>query len=332
MHKYIFAVFFTVIANISAAQKITLLHEGNGISIRGLSVVNDHTFWVSGHKGTVGLSVDAGKTIQWMQVPGYDSIDFRDIEAFSSTEAIIMGIASPAYILKTINAGKTWNLVYTNTNKDMFLDAMHWWNQQSGIIIGDPIDGKPFFIRTFNEGASWQQLPVDKLPTLSKGEACFASSGTNIVAYGKKEAVFISGGTTSRFFKRDQSVSIPIIQGKESTGANSIAVNKKLKKIIIVGGDFSAKDDTTRNCVISSDGGNTFTLSTTPPTGYRSCVQFITKNKAITCGLNGVDISADAGNHWRNISTTSFHVCQKAKNGKKIYFAGGNGRIGILEE
>jgi hypothetical protein len=42
--------------------------------------------------------------------------------------------------------------------------------------------------------------------------------------------------------------------GKESTGANSIAI-KKENTLIIVGGDFTQKNDTTKNCFISFDGG-----------------------------------------------------------------------------
>jgi photosystem II stability/assembly factor-like uncharacterized protein len=313
------------------AQKINILEQGKKVSIRGLSVVNDRTFWVSGNNGTVALSVDGGKTIKWMKVPGYDSIDFRDIEAFSSTEAVIMGISEPAYILKTLDAGATWKLVYENKTKGIFLDAMEWWNQQSGIVIGDPLDGKPFFIRSFDEGNTWQQLGEgSKLPSLEAGEACFASSGTNIRAFGKKEAVFITGGLNSRFFKGGKTIEIPIVQGKETTGANSVAVSKNKKNIIIVGGDFNNKNDTLLNCAISKNSGKSFVQSTIKPNGYRSCVEFISNKKAITCGLNGTDISNDAGKTWTNISTESFNVCRKAKDGKVVYFAGGNGKIGVL--
>ncbi len=313
------------------AQQIKILAKDKKVSIRGLSVVNDNTFWISGTNGTVAYSVDGGININWMKVTGYDSVDFRDIEAFSSTEAIIMGISEPAFILKTIDAGKTWKKVYENKTKGMFLDAMEWWNQQSGIVIGDPINGKPFFIRTFDEGETWQELgEKSMLPTLNDGEACFASSGTNIRAYGKSEAVFITGGTKSRFFKGGKTIEIPIIQGSESTGANSVAVSKNKKNIIIVGGDFNNKNETTKNCVVSTNKGKIFVESNIKPSGYRSCVEFITNKKAITCGLNGVDISNDAGLNWKNISTQSFHVCRKAKDGKTVYFAGANGTIGIL--
>ena len=81
------------------AQTVKLLHSGNKVSLRGLSVVDNKTIWVSGSGGTVGKSLDSGNTWKWMTVKGFEKIDFRDIEAFDKTTAIIMGITAPAYIL-----------------------------------------------------------------------------------------------------------------------------------------------------------------------------------------------------------------------------------------
>ena len=81
---------------------------------------------------------------------------------------------------------------------------MEFWNEQSGIVIGDPIDGKFFVARTFDGGSSWQEIPLDKRPVADSGEACFAASGTNVRALDKDEAVFVSGGTKSRLFSKNQ--------------------------------------------------------------------------------------------------------------------------------
>jgi hypothetical protein len=61
-------------------------------------------------------------------------------------------------------------------------------------------------------------------------------------------------------------------------------------------------------------------------------VEFLGKTKWISCGLNGVDISTDEGSNWNWISKESFNVCQKAKKGKSVFFAGGNGKIGKLDK
>lgn len=323
------AIFFLQGISHIDAQSIQLLNSGTKASIRGLSVVSDKVLWISGSEGTVGKSTDGGVTWKITQVKGFEKADFRDIEAFDAKTAVIMAIAEPAYILRTSDGGETWQTVYENNTKGMFLDAMEFWNEQSGIVIGDPIDNKVFIARTFDGGKKWQELPPQYYPIADSGEAFFASSGTNIRKLSKQEAVFISGGTKSRLFIRDNKINLPIVQGKTSTGANSMAI-KNNRKFIIVGGDFSAKEDTTKNCCITNDAGKTFSVPVTPPNGYRSCVEYIDKNTWLCCGLTGVDVSNDDGINWQLISKESFHVCRKAKKGNAVFFAGGGGQIGKL--
>jgi hypothetical protein len=309
---------------------VEVLTKGTKTSLRGLSVVSEKIIWVSGSNGTVGRSLDGGANWTWLKVKGYDSTDFRDIEAFSSTDAIIMGISEPAYILKTVNGGETWKKVYENREKGMFLDAMEFWNAESGIVIGDPINGRFFIARTFDEGTTWKELPFDKRPAAGSGEACFASSGTNIRAMDRDEACFISGGHNSRFFSKKESIILPLGIRKETSGANSVAISKRKKCIIICGGDFMTPDSIQYNCIISADKGKTWTTPTTPPHGYRSCVEFINAKKVVSCGINGVDYSADEGQNWQWISREGFHACRKAKDGNAVFFAGSNGKIGKL--
>jgi hypothetical protein len=322
--------FYCFIAG-TAAQRVQVIVSDKKVSMRGLSVVSDKVVWVSGSGGTVGKSIDGGDNWTWMTVKGHEKIDFRDIEAFDENTAVIMGVDEPAYILKTTNGGASWNTVYRNDTKGMFLDAMAFWNDMSGIAIGDPIDNKIFIARTFDGGSTWQTLPDQYYPVAEKGEACFASSGTNVAPLNLKEAVFITGGTHSRMFIRDQKFEMPVLQGKESTGANSVAVKNKKKKrtIIVVGGDFTTKDSTTKNCCITTDAGKSFSVPVIAPHGYRSCVEYLDKNNWLSCGLNGVDYSKDDGRTWAWISKDSFHVCRKAKKGKAVFFAG-NGKIGKL--
>jgi photosystem II stability/assembly factor-like uncharacterized protein len=180
-------------------------------------------------------------------------------------------------------------------------------------------------------GKTWQNIPEENKPLADSGEACFASSGTNIRKLNKSEAVFISGGLASHIFISDKKILLPILQGKESTGANSIAV-KNSKTMIVVGGDFLEKNSTKGNCALTVDGGYTWMQPESPPSGYRSCVEYLANDKWITCGLNGVDISNDNGMNWQKISDQSFNVCRKAKKGSAVYFAGAGGRIGKFEQ
>ncbi|MES1217642.1 MAG: oxidoreductase, partial [Bacteroidota bacterium] len=128
---------------------------------------------------------------------------------------------------------------------------------------------------------------------------------------------------------------IPMVQGKETTGANSISVYDYFKKnggkqIIIVGGDFKNDSSTTGNCIFTHDGGATWKKPSEPPHGYRSCVEYLSKQDIVSCGLNGIDYSINGGKNWKWISKEGFHVCRIAKYGSSVFLAGANGRIGKL--
>ena len=307
------------------AQEIKNLISSTKASLRGLSVVDNNIIWASGSNGTVLKSTNGGASWQPISVPNFEKKDFRDIEAFDSNTAIIMCIADPAYVLKTIDGGKNWKTVFTDTTKGMFLDAMYFKNENNGIVIGDPINNKTFIATTNDGGNNW--IKQDSTPTLANGEAFFASSGSNILLQNGKQ-LFVSGGKKSNLYFNNKTFEIPINKGLESTGANSITVNKN--NVIIVGGDFSKDSIATSNCVLFNSKTMQFTQPNTLPNGYRSCVTFINKNTAISCGINGVDISYDKGMNWKIISRQGFHVVAKAKKGKAIFFVGSKGRIGKL--
>jgi photosystem II stability/assembly factor-like uncharacterized protein len=318
---------------VGKAQEIQILTKGQPVSIRGLSVVDNKIIWVSGSKGQVGRSTDGGLTWKWQTVRGFEQTDFRDIEAFDEKTAVIMGISEPAYILKTFNGGESWKLVYSDSTKGVFLDAMEFWDDGRGLVIGDPIRGRLYMARTSDHGNHWQKMDSTRLPQLAEGEAFFASSGTNLRTMNFKEAIIVSGGKSSRVYARGRATELPLLQGSESTGANSVAVsykNNKADMIVVVGGDFTKDSARSGNCVLSSDQGRTWTIPSIAPFGYRSCVEFIGPNSLIACGTNGVDFSADNGKTWKQLSTEGFHVCKKARNGKSVFLAGSQGRIAVL--
>ncbi|WP_439505676.1 WD40/YVTN/BNR-like repeat-containing protein [Sediminibacterium sp.] len=327
--------YFTALGQ--STELIQIVAEGRKTSIRGLSVVSNKVIWVSGSGGSVGKSMDGGKSFTWMTVPGFEKRDFRDIEAYDDQKAIIMAIAEPAFILKTVNGGKDWYKVFEDSTKGMFLDAMHAVGKNIQ-VIGDPINGKAFFAMSFNEGETWETSPKDGI-NLNDGEAFFASSGTNLQISEsnnsfKSGTLLVTGGKVSRLLNardhRDQ-YSLPLLQGKESTGANSIAISPSGKNAFIVGGDFAKDTMRAGNAIaVKFTPSVQFSQPQTPPFGYRSCVIYLTNKIMVACGTSGVDISEDGGMNWKNISKQSFHVVQKAKKGKSIYLAGGNGRIAQL--
>lgn len=331
MKNILLALLLFVLFKPGFSQQLKVCFQHDNISFRGLSVLNNNIVWVSGNNGTVGKSNDAGKTWRWMNVKGFEKTDFRDIQAFDSETALIMAVDSPAYILRTKDGGKNWKIVFEDHTSGVFLDAMDFLDLQNGVVVGDPLKGHFFMIKTFDSGKSWKKVASISAPVADSGEACFAASGTNICLLDKSNYAFVTGGKESNLVLNDRKIKLPLLQGKESTGANSFAEKKK-KVFVVVGGDFLKANETQGNCVISKDGGITWKHPETSPLGYRSCIEYLSGSKWITCGLNGVDISNDDGMNWKKISDESFHVCRKAKNGNVVYFAGPGGRIAKFEE
>ena len=337
MKKIIALLTLTFITSLIIAQTpvVEVLTSGTETSLRGLSVVNDNIVWVSGSNGTVGKSTNAGKNWKWMKVNGFEKTDFRDIEAFDANTAIIMGVAEPAYILKTNDGGESWRVVYENKTKGMFLDAMDFANNQRGIVVGDPINGKIFIARTNNSGNTWEEIEEKQTrPVADSGEAFFAASGSNVKLFTNDEFFIVSGGLRSRLITNSSAIDLPVIQGKESTGANAIDIydngmpKKPGQRMVVVGGDFSADSLVEKNCFYTLNGGKTWLTPDTPPHGYRSSVEYLSKKDLLACGLNGVDYSSDNGKNWKWISKEGFHVCRIARVGTTVFLAGGNGKIG----
>jgi photosystem II stability/assembly factor-like uncharacterized protein len=312
-------------------QEIQMLAGGRPVSLRGLSVVDDQTIWVSGSEGTVGRSVDGGKTWTWSKVPGHEHADFRDVEAFSDLEAVIMGVAEPALIMRTSDGGNHWTNVYTDTAKSAFWDAMEFSGDQ-GALVGDPNKGNIFFVLTTDRGMTWHPAPGRSMPQAFPGEAFFAASGSNICYKGSGNWALVSGGKKSSIYYGGNKFALNLNQGSETTGANSIAVDPAdSNQAFVVGGDFS--QDTARK-------GNSLRIRfspfsqespTAPPRGYRSCVIYLDANRMVCCGSSGVDISKNGGMDWKGISEKSFHVCHKAKSGKAVFLAGTKGSIARLD-
>ena len=337
MKKNITTVILSFITCLAIAQTPTVevLTSGTKTSLRGLSVVNDNIIWVSGSNGMVGKSTNAGKNWKWMKVNGFEKTDFRDIEAFDANTAIIMGIAEPAYILKTNDGGESWRVVYENKTKGMFLDAMDFANNQLGIVVGDPINGKIFIARTNNSGNTWEEIEEKQnRPVADSGEAFFAASGSNVKLFANDEYFMVSGGLRSRLISNSSATDLPVIQGKESTGANAIDIydngipKKPGQRMVVVGGDFSADSLVENNCFYTLNGGKTWLAPDTPPHGYRSSVEYLSKKDLLACGLNGVDYSNNNGKNWKWISKEGFHVCRIARMGTAVFLAGNNGKIG----
>lgn len=326
---YFIKLFFLLIPAISMAQHVELLQQNIPVSIRGVSVVDNNVAWISSSKGYFAITKNGGKSWIWRQVKGFEKSDFRDIEAFSATEAVIMSSGAPALILKTHDGGDSWKVCYRKDDSTYFLDAMDFDNFGHGFVMGDPLNNKFLLLETNDGGYNWN---IANGPNAVKGQAAFAASGTCLKI--NNSPAIVTGGTLAEIINKDGSGwvrhPLPILQGQTTQGAFSLAVDRK--HIVVVGGDY--KDNKRQNFTscYSADGGLTWHLSNSFPSGYQSCVEIIGENMLISTGTSGTNISKDGGKNWLQINNQSFNVCSKAKHGNLVILAGDYGKIGVLKK
>jgi photosystem II stability/assembly factor-like uncharacterized protein len=312
------------------------------VSFRGLSVPNDQNIWASGSHGTIAKSLNGGKTFTISAIEGYENSDFRDIEAFDENTAIVMSSGTPTFILKTTNGGKTWKRVFESYDKEVFLDAMDFWDSNNGMVVGDPIDERFVLYKTFDGGNTWQEMDTSTRPWAIPGESLFAASGSCFKCMPKNSIAFVSGGTKSvlhwlQINKKYQRYELKFMkQGKNSEGAFAFDFNKD--HIIIVGGDYAADSLRVKQGIFqynySKDGLELLNLKPFY-SNYRSDIKLLNNGDFITCGTKGVDINnpeltTTISNASTQISSESFNVIQKSKKGTLVVLAGSKGKIGVL--
>lgn len=255
-------------------------------NLRGISVVDGQIAWASGTHGTYLRTTDGGNSWRVAQLPGAESLDFRDVEAFSANVAYLLsaGPGEQSRIYQTLDAGKNWTLQFTNKNPKGFFDCMVFWNRDHGIAVGDPVpdnSGKLRFelIATEDGGENWKAIPSGTLPPGIEGEGAFAASGTCIAVHGNSNVWFATGGKVARVFHSTDAgktwtvADTPIVHGPDSAGIFSIAFRDAIHGVI-AGGDYKHPEQDGPNLAFTDDGGTSWKLSPISPQAYFSAIAF----------------------------------------------------------
>ena len=319
------------------------VNSGKNASFRGVCAISAQCCWVSGTKGTVLRTNDAGKTWESIGPPNCDSLDFRDIEAWDEQTAVIMSSGEEDRIYRTKDGGRTWSLVFEHPNRNAFFDGFAFADTKTGWLMGDPIDGQLLILKTNDGGQTWTESPRDQLPQIEEGEAGFAASGTNIVAFSPTGfAIALGGAKPGDEFERSRIVStkddganwtsqvVPLSRS-EAGGIFSVC-RLDQESWAAVGGNYKRADDTNQTAAFTRDGGLSWrSVSKSSPSGYRSCVACGSDSSGnpilITVGPNGTDLSRDQGESWDRIADDGFHALDFSPDQKAGWAAGANGRI-----
>jgi len=312
---------------------------GTDASLRGLSAVDGQVAWASGTGGTVLRTEDGGATWNQLADPSGEALDFRDVEAFDATTAVLMTAGQPARFYRTEDGGVTYSLSHQSSHTEAFFDSMAFWDTERGLAYSDPVDGHFLVLETADGGRSWNALEVDNLPPPREGEAGFAASGS-MVAVGPDGLAWIgTGGSAARVLRTEdfgatwEVFETPVRHdGEGSAGIFSIAFRDGLHGLA-AGGDYRLPEDTTANLAWTADGGATWTLADPPPSGHRAAVVSISDQPTpswITVGRAGSDLSRDDGHTWERFSDTGYYALSVGNEGT-VWAVGSEGRAGRLK-
>ncbi len=189
--------------------------------------------WTAGTGGTWGRSRDGGRTWTVGTVPGADTLQFRDVEAFSPHEAALLSIGPGAAsrIYTTDDAGATWALRWTNADGDAFYDCMAFFDRQHGFAFSDAVGLRLPLVETRDGGRVWTPVEESRVPAARPGEGGYASSGTCAVADGQRGWIVTNGGDgPDRVFSTGdggatwQVSTTPIASGDSGRGLSTLAV------------------------------------------------------------------------------------------------------------
>jgi photosystem II stability/assembly factor-like uncharacterized protein len=261
--------------------------------------------WASGTGGTYLKTLDGGATWTAAKMPGASDVDFRAVRAFDDKTAFLLSIGSgeKSRIYRTSDGGERWQLLYTNPDPKGFWDALAFWDDVHGIILGDPVEGHFVVMTTEDGGQSWHR---QKTPAALPSEGAFAASNSCLTVHGAREVWFGTGGPGGArvFHSEDGGVTwtvakTPIRNDSASAGIFSLAFSDA-KRGVAVGGDYNKPTETAGVVALTPDGGKTWTASNGGLSGFRSGVEYLTERKMwIATGTSGSDCSIDNGNSWK---------------------------------
>jgi len=313
-------------------------------SFRGLDAVDRRTAWVTGGSATEGgpgrvfRTTDGGRDWEDVSPPDTEGLLFRDVEARSAKEAVVLAIGpgDASRIYRTTDGGRSWVAAFVNDDPAAFYDCMAFYpDGRRGLALSDPVDGKFRILSTRDSGRSWGVLPDDGMPE-APTEAGFAASDDCLVTAGRT-AYFGSGGGASRIFRSDDyglswTATDSTIPAGDAAGVFALAFRTP-KDGVAVGGDFAAPADGVDAVAVTRNGNTWRNAGDLTHLGEDVAYLPGRGDRMVVTGesgdVKGTSVSRDGGRSWTHVSDNGYHALDCTRDGS-CWAAGGNGRVARL--
>ena len=304
----------------------------------GLWIVDDNTVWAAGTGGRVARTVDGGETWSVGVVPGADSLQFRDVHAFSDREAFVLSIGEgeQSRIYKTADGGESWTRVFLNEDPNAFYDCFSFWDRQRGFVFSDSHEGEFTLLQTGDGGATWTKIDPALVPDARPGEGAFAASGTCVATQPGGFGWFGTGasGVDSRVIRTTDygeswaEAITPLRSWDGTSGITSLAFLDE-KTGVAAGGNFTYRDSIFDDVIVTRDGGATWSVAGRSGLGGAIfAVDYVPGAPTptlVAVAPTGSAYSTDHGESWTRIDSANYWTV--AFHGPEVGWAAGSGHI-----
>lgn len=326
-----------LLSPITVSAQWQLQNARTTADLRGIDYVGNGVAWASGTSGTVLHTNDAGLVWQLCAIPpGADHLDFRGIQAFDKSTAIVMssGRGDLSRLYQTTDGCQTWKLVTTNPDPEGFWGDLTMPDKVDGSLLGGPVGGTFVLHRVIMISGKAQ---IEDLPRSSSWNQQLAANGRSVLSassltlpsgfwrpldpHEKRQTencigadmwFGTSGPQRPKVYMHKltfpqcadvatsewDAVDVPITGNTASSGVFSL-IDEDGIRLVAVGGDSLHPARRQGTAAYTNDSGQHWNAAIHAPGGFRSAVAYsIPEDTWITVGPNGTDISTDDGLNW----------------------------------
>ncbi len=299
----------------------------------GISIANPNVAWISVVDGTSGLAINEfSKTVNggtlWApgvisNAPaGYSVAHIQALDENKAFVALYPTSGGGGKVFHTSDGGTVWEEIPTGafTNTASFLDVVHFFNDNDGFVVGDPVNSKFEILYTSDGGANWTSVDAAGSPAILSGEMAWTGMYEvigNTVWFGtNKGRIFKSTdkGHTWAVLTTGMNDIQKITFSDENNGLiQQIAYNQTTGVI----STFKTK--------FTQDGGTTWTLVTPSGPIWKGDISAVPgfPGRYFSVGSDGAaqasrkygsSYSTNYGLSWNLIDTTVQYICVKFLN------------------
>jgi photosystem II stability/assembly factor-like uncharacterized protein len=330
-------VVFTYAVAISCSVEkpsVTYVDTGTDAVLQAISSPSPDVIWVSGHKGKVARSIDGGQTFTLFTVAEAETLQFRDIHAFSKDFAVLMtaGEGWKSSLWLTTDGLKTVRNVFQNEDPHVFFDAMDFWENGRGFLFGDSFEDRHYLLQSVDSGKTWHRVAPALLPAALPGEGAFAASGTSIQVTGSQVRIATSSGPVARLISSADSgrtwkaENVPSERGEAAGWAS---VSGTSTETFVFGGDLNRRNDFQKQFAYRDAAGTWTSGDVEGMKGAAYGADFHADSGLLAAGPGGLFYRRPGGYSWFLLSDHPFWSVRFVTN-RTAVAAGVKGRLAII--